>query len=313
MKPYGAWREVVLARAERAEHELETANGEANHARHLLHLVKRTAETPGSPLTCWTGEQHERAWMKLHEAEAEIPEVLGEDELYVHSEEVLKQARATLGANDPQVTHLSNLIKNPRAASRAALAAETAHVTRAVYDKKDELYAQSRNYRNRLIRLSAIGLVGITLLIVATAIGPIDLNSAGRTGIPGGWLTPLLITLFGALGAFVSSIPALSQMQGTRNPFKLPHYQMLLKLTTGPLFAFFGIVMLQSGVISELSPARTLLELLVWAAIFGSTQQAVTRLVDRRVNVLVSGTSNSSDPSVDRRSPQHPTGRHIAG
>ena len=62
-------------------------------------------------------------------------------------------------------------------------------------------------------------------------------------------------------------------MQGTRNPFHLPHYQMLLKVTTGPLFAFLGIVMLQSGVIKELNPAGTLLELLVWAAIFGSTSR----------------------------------------
>jgi hypothetical protein len=313
MKPYGAWREVVLARAERAEHELETANGKANDALHLLHLVKRTAETPGSLLTCWTGEQQERAWMKLHEAEAEIPEVLSEDELYVHSEEVLKQAQAALGEKDPHVTQLSKLITNhPWTDTHAALAAETTHVTRAVYDKKDESYARSRNYRNRLIRLSGIGLFGVTLLIVATALGPIDLNPAGRAGIPGGWETPVLIALFGALGAFVSSIPALSRMQGTRNPFCLPHYQLLLKLTTGPLFAFLGIVMLQSGVINELNPAVTLLELLVWAAIFGSTQQAVTRLVDRKVSVLISGTSNSSDTSVDRHRPQHLAGSHTA-
>ncbi len=301
MKPYGAWRQVVLARAERAEHHLETANGNANHARHLLHLAKHTAETPGSLVTCWTGEQHERAWMELHEAEAEVPEVLSEEELYVHGEEALRQGQATLGEKDPRVTHLSELIgKRDGTASRAALAAEIAHVTRAVYDRKDESYAQSRNYRNRLIRLSGIGLVGVTLLIVATALGPIDLNSAGYAGIPSGWVTPLLITLFGALGAFVSSIPALSRMHGSRNPFHLPHYQMLLKVTTGPLFAFFGIVMLQSGVIQELNPARTLLELLVWAAIFGSTQHAVTRLVDRKVNDLVSGTPDTQNKPAAR-------------
>ena len=298
MKPYGAWREVVLTRAERAEHELGTANGKANHARDLLTSVKRTAETPSSLRTWWTGEQQERAWLELHEAEAEIPEFLSKDELYVHGEEVLKQAKAALSEKDPHVTQLSKLVTNADWTDpRAALAAETTHVTRAVYDKKDESYAESCTFRNRLIRLTGIGLVGVMLLIVATALGPIDLNPAGRAGIPGSWETPLLIALFGALGAFVSSITALSRMQGTRNPFGLPYYQMLLKLTTGPLFAFFGIVMLQSGVISELNPAGTLLELLVWAAIFGSTQQAVTRLVDRRVNVLVSGASNSSDTS----------------
>ena len=266
-------------RAERAEHELGTANGKAEHARRLLGSVRHVAETPGSLRTWWAGNQQEQAWLELHEAEAEIPEFLGDDELYVHSEEVLKQAQATLGEKDPRVTHLAALMKGPLgASSHTAMAAEATHLTRAVYDKKDASYAQSRTFRNRLIRLTGIGLVGVVLLIVATALGPIDLNSPGLSGIPGGWATPLLIALFGAIGAFVSSIPALSQMRGTRNPFSLPLYQLLLKLTTGPLFAFFGIIMLQSGVITELNPAGTLLELIVWAAIFGSTQQAVTRL-----------------------------------
>ncbi len=298
MEPFGAWREVVRARAERAEHELDAVNGKADYARRLLDSVKHTAETPGSPRSWWTGEQHERAWLELHEVEAEIPEFLGKDELYVHSEEVLNYAKAALGEKDLRVIHLSKLITDSNdAVSHAALVAETAHLTRVVYDKKDESYAESRTFRNRLIRLAGIGLVGVTLLIVATALGRIDLNSAGVAGIPGGWETSLLIALFGALGAFVSSIPALSRIPGMRNPFSLQLYQLLLKLTTGPLFAFFGIIMLQSGVISELTPARTLLELLVWAAIFGSTQQAVTRLVDHRVSVLVSDAPNSSGTS----------------
>lgn len=298
MRPHGDWRQVVLARAERAEHELGTANGKADPVRHLLGSVKDTAQTPGSVRTWWEGSQQERAWLDLHEAEAEIPEFLSKDELQVHSEQVLKESQAVLGEKDPRVRHLSKLMARPSPiASHAALAAETAHLTRAVYDRRDESYAQSRTFRNRLIRLTGIGLVGIVLLIVAIAVWPIDLNPAGRAGIPDGWETPLLIALFGAIGAFVSSIPALSRMQGARNPFGLPLYQLLLKLTTGPLFAFFGIVMLQSGVISELNPATTLLELLVWAAIFGGTQQAVTRLVDRRASAIVSDLPTSSGTS----------------
>ena len=118
MKPYGAWREVLLARVERAEHELETVNGKADHAQHLLQVAKGTAETPGSLLTCWTGEQHERAWMNLHEAEAEIPEVLSEDELHVHSEEALKQAQAAFGERDrvsPSVRLIKNTDREPSA------------------------------------------------------------------------------------------------------------------------------------------------------------------------------------------------------
>ncbi|MGE5289675.1 MAG: hypothetical protein ACM3ML_21285 [Micromonosporaceae bacterium] len=294
MKAYGDWRQVVLARAERAKQELGAADGRADHVRELLGSVRNTARTPGSLRTWWEGSQQERAWLELHEAEAEIPEILSKDELHVHGEEVLKESKATLGDKDPQVKHLSKLMARPSVlAPHAAMAAEITHLTRAVYDKRDESYAESRTFRNRLIRLTGMSLVGMVLLIVATALGPIDLNPAGGVEIPGGWETPLLIALFGAVGAFVSSIPALSRMRGTRNPFNLPLYQLLLKVTTGPLLAFFGIIMLQSAVITELNPATTLLELLVWAAIFGSTQQVVTRLVDRRANAIVSDTSSS--------------------
>ncbi len=310
MKAHGDWRQLVLARVERAEHEVGAAGDRADHVRQLLGSVRNAAETPGSLRTWWTGSLLDKAWLELHEAEAEIPELLSEDELHVHGEEVLKESKAVLGRNDPQVSHLSDLLRaRGPAAAPEAMVAETAHLTRAVYDKKDEAYAQSRTFRNRLIRLTGISVIGVALLIVAEARWTIDLNSAGTSGIPGGWETPLMIALFGAIGAFVSSIPALSRVRGTRNPFNLPLYQLLLKLTTGPLFAFVGIIMLQSGVITQLTPATTLLELLVWATVFGSTQQAVTRLVDQRVRGIVSdasGSSGTSEGSQDLR----PRGRH---
>jgi len=294
MKPHGAWREDVKAEVAYAKSELDARNHDTKHARDLLSLVTDTAEKRGSLLTWWTGDLQERAWRFLHEAEAEIPKFLSKDELYAHSEEVLKQAHAALSAKDRQVTHLSKLInKVDREASHAALAAETSHLTWAVYCKLDESHRQRRACRNRLILLTGIGLVGVTLLIVATALGPIDLNSASQTGIPSGWETPLLLALFGAMGAFVSSVPALSRIKGAGSPSGLVLYQLLLKLTTGALFAFFGIVMLQSGVINELIATHTLLGLLVWAAIFGSSQQTVTRLVDRKVSAIGSGTSSS--------------------
>ncbi len=291
--PHGAWREDVKAEVAHVKGELGARNGDAEHALGLLSSVTATADKPGSLLTWWTGEQQVRAWQLLHEAEAEIPKFLSKDELYAHSEGVLKQAHAALSANDPQVTHLSKLINDPdRAASYAALAAETSDLTWAVHYKLDETHRQRRACRNRLILLTGIGLVGVTLLIVATALGPIDLNSASQTGIPSGWEIPLLLALFGAMGAFVSSVPALSRIKGAGSPSGLVLYQLLLKLTTGALFAFFGIVMLQSGVINKPIMTHTLLGLLVWAAIFGSSQQTVTRLVDRKVSVIGSGTSN---------------------
>jgi hypothetical protein len=72
-----------------------------------------------------------------------------------------------------------------------------------------------------------------------------------------------------------------------RNPFSLPFFQLLLKLAMGPLFAIVGVLILQSGLVKDLQPAKDLEGLLVWATLFGAAQQSVTRFIDKRVNGLL--------------------------
>jgi hypothetical protein len=88
-----------------------------------------------------------------------------------------------------------------------------------------------------------------------------------------------------------------------RNPFSLPFFQLLLKLAMGPLFAIVGVLILQSGLINGLQPAKDLGGLLVWATLFGATQQSVTRFIDKRVIGLlgeVPVAASSSKPATAR-------------
>jgi hypothetical protein len=97
----------------------------------------------------------------------------------------------------------------------------------------------------------------------------------------------LLVALFGAIGAFITGLPALSRAPARRSPFRLPLYQMSLKLAVGPVFALLGLLALQSGFINQLQPFTSFnASVLLWATIFGGSQQALTQLLDRKAGAF---------------------------
>lgn len=161
-----------------------------------------------------------------------------------------------------------------------------AHLARAVHGAWDERYAQSRGFRNRLIRLTLISLTALGLLVVAFATNAIPLPVNGAPSLVE---TAALVSLFGAVGALITAVPPLAKAAGTWNPFSLPFYQLLLKLVLGPVFAIVGVMLLQSKLIPNVQFPKRLPDLLVWAVIFGAAQQAVTRAIDSRVAGLISG------------------------
>jgi hypothetical protein len=165
-----------------------------------------------------------------------------------------------------------------------------------MFEAMDDRYAQSRGFRNRLIRISVIAFLGVVGLVVATSMGDLNLNVRGTQ--PTGWRTAGLIALFGCIGALVTAVPPLAKAQGARNPFSLPVFQCLLKLVMGPLFAFVGVLMMQAEIIGGIKPADSFTSLVVWATLFGAGQQSVTRLIDRRISgILTSSTASGSTPA----------------
>jgi hypothetical protein len=268
----------------------------AQHAAAQILQAEKSILEPATPLAWWQGSQQESVWQALHEADASIIQVLAltdkPGELSAHAQDVLQKAQETLGESDPRLIGARSRLKT-KGTSTLTVAKEAVpllvHLARDTYAESDARYAQSRGFRNRLIRLTVVAAACGLAVLVAAAMGQIDL------GVPGvaahGWRAPTLIVLFGAIGAAISAIPPLASAQGVRNPFNLPMYQLALKMALGPLFAFVGVLLLQGNVIKDLSPVSTLLDLLVWSTLFGAGQQAVTRLVDQRVNGMLSGTT----------------------
>lgn len=298
--PRGAWRQLVLCRADWIRHEAEQAQrkGSSVRARHIFELVdkaRRVAHKPGGLITWFEGCQQERAWLTLHDAEAELIELLTGEELCAHARDIARKAHRLLGPQDQRMQCVAMALDDCTVVPDERLAIRVAHLARATFEVMDDRYAQSRGFRNRLIRASALALLGVVGLVVATSVSNLHLRPGPNvpTDIPAGWETSLLVALFGAVGALVSAVPPLAKAQGTRNPFSLPVFQCMLKLVMGPLFAFVGLLLIQTEVIDGFQPLGSLMQLVVWAALFGAGQQTVTRVIDQRLKGML---TVASDP-----------------
>jgi hypothetical protein len=290
-----AWRQVVLSRARRARHELLSAwaatppgPGQDRWGEEPAELILKATQSALQRVSPWAwleGCYQEQAWLALHEADAQIIEVLPPEELLAHADGVLAKARSALGAEDPRVKCIESLLCED-APSESKLRPRLAHLARETFDTLDDKYAQSRGYRNRLIRLTSLASAGIALAIIGGTMSQLNFRLINEPDARG-WRIVVLIMLFGSVGALVTAIPPLAKANGVRNPFSLPFFQLLLKLAMGPLFAIVGVLILQNQLINGLKPAEDLGGLLVWATLFGAAQQSVTRFIDKRVNGLL--------------------------
>lgn len=293
------WREQVVAKAQDIRNRLvpvlPCSDDNRNRIQHVTWLLARAegaASTESFITDWWRGSLQERAWQAIHQARVEIIELLGTDaEVRACAWDVVLKASQTLPSDDPRLNRVSRMLTQPRHHGEHAEAASPKKISRptvsylagAAYREADKQYAQSRSFRNRLIRLITITLFADALVLTAGLMGLFKFNVPGSNDRR----VTLMIALFGAIGALLSAVNPLARNQGIRNPFNLPMFQLILKLALGPLFAVVGLAVITtqastSGV-SSLSP----LDLLVLATGFGMIQQAATYQVDQPVRGLL--------------------------
>lgn len=100
------------------------------------------------------------------------------------------------------------------------------------------------------------------------------------------WDIPL-IELLGAVAAAVAAAAALRGIRGTSTPYSLPVALALLKLPTGALTAFLGLLLMRGQFVPGLSALDTSAQIIAWAVVFGYAQQLFTRLVDRQAHAVL--------------------------
>ena len=96
-----------------------------------------------------------------------------------------------------------------------------------------------------------------------------------------------LVMLLGLAAAAVTGAAALRRMRGTSTPFAVPVALLALKLPTGALTAFFGLLLIHGQIVPGLSALDSSGQILAWALLFGAAQQLVTGSVDKKAQSVL--------------------------
>jgi hypothetical protein len=102
-----------------------------------------------------------------------------------------------------------------------------------------------------------------------------------------------VIMLLGLTGAAVTGAAALRRIRGTSTPYAVPMALMALKLPTGALTAFLGLLFINGDFVPGLSALDTSGQILAWGLLFGAAQQFVTGLVDKKAQSVLEAAGSS--------------------
>ncbi|WP_142103852.1 hypothetical protein [Pseudonocardia cypriaca] len=97
----------------------------------------------------------------------------------------------------------------------------------------------------------------------------------------------IVVQLVGLVAASVASAAALQRLTSTTVPFSLPVAVAVLKLPTGALTAFAGLLLMRGAFIPGLSALDSSAQILAWALVFGYAQQIFTRFVDQQAHAVL--------------------------
>lgn len=107
----------------------------------------------------------------------------------------------------------------------------------------------------------------------------------------------MLVEFVGLLGATIAAAAALSRSRGTADPYSLPVALALLKVSTGMLTSFLGILLIRAQFIPGLTALDSSAQIVAWAIVLGYAQQVFTRAVDRQAQTVLA----ESDYAQSRR------------
>ena len=115
-----------------------------------------------------------------------------------------------------------------------------------------------------------------------------------------------IVELIGIVAAGVSAAFALRKIRGTTTPYSLPVALAALKLPTGALTAFLGVLLMRGGFVPGLTALDTSAQILSWAIVFGYAQQLFTRFVDDQAHAVLDGVGGRGATG-DRQPAAQPT------
>jgi hypothetical protein len=106
----------------------------------------------------------------------------------------------------------------------------------------------------------------------------------------------LVVELVGLTAAAVAAAAAIRRIKGSSERHSLPVALAALKLPTGAITAFLGLLLMRGQFVPGLSALDTSAQILAWALVFGYAQQLFTRLVDQQGQNVINNVRSSESP-----------------
>jgi hypothetical protein len=159
----------------------------------------------------------------------------------------------------------------------------------------DTAHSNIRNYRNWLLIVSTVvivGLVGVAIVHWRNSefIYIPEGSSAGHIGADVAQLEAA-----GALGGLLMAIFALVRLTVYSGPVALPLWQALVRIPAGGVAGLVGAAFLQSKLLSAFVPqARS--GLLAYAFLFGAAPEIILHFLDNKVNAATAAARPKNDP-----------------
>lgn len=291
----GLWREEAFDRIYRIVDELPSPSEEV---RAHLEAASVLADHRQSPAEWWTGSRIESCWRELRSAEKMIArDAAAVHDVLAHVVDAQRHAKAYLPKDDVMVEALAlELGKTPP--DLGTINALARNVLVASHSASDRQHRELRTFKNGL-RLQVGVLVAMAAgLLVAVEVWHWSLLPPVKDIQD---LAPVAIALvFGALGALFSAIPSLSQVPESATSFSPVREQAALKVVVGAWSAVIGLMAASAALLTKGDTPTTptsLAGFAMMAALFGASQEAVTRFADHKATGLRDGGTASPSGS----------------
>ncbi|MFJ4282702.1 hypothetical protein [Streptomyces massasporeus] len=253
-------------------------------------------------------------------------QLVSDEEVAGRASEVMALVKDHLDADDPRRVRLALRIRSiicgditPGDRDLMARALD------AAYSTLDDELARVRSLRNILWAATVLVILGVVNLALYGWLSPSSLSLCfAPQGGSGGKVTVvcptaefhnedadtdpsrlagatdiLTVEIAGLAGAALTVIASLRRIRGTDAPYMLPLASAVLKLPTGALSAFLGLLLIRGAFVPGLSDLDSRAQVLAWAAAFGAAQHLVTRLVDDRAQMTLSEVGKTTDTVID--------------
>lgn len=334
--PRTAWRARARARIAYLEAELEHESGRpAPGDRTALiegmrgHLEKARAavDEDFGWRKLWSGSAaREGVCSNIRNAEVLLIQLVSDEEASGRVSEVMALVKDHLDADDPRRVRLAlrlrPIISGDVSASDRDLMSRALD---AAYCSLDDELARVRSLRNILWAATVLVVIGVVNLALYGWFSPSSLSLCfspqGGSGSTVTVVCPtaeyhnqpadtdpsrlagatdiLTVAIAGLAGAALTVIASLRRIRGTDSPYMLPLASAVLKLPTGALSAFLGLLLIRGAFVPGLSDLDSRAQVLAWAAAFGAAQHLVTRLVDDRAQMTLSEVGRTTDAVIN--------------